>query len=100
MKRTRPTRTNFKSFINKNKDRLYIKLCSKFCSMTDGIERLKDDFRKVEETDWQQTNTLGISGLWLVGSSCDLFTIYDDGEFEGLEWYNCCGSGIIAIKKN
>ena len=44
-------------------------------------------------------NTLGYEGIWLVGSSRDYFKEYDDGVHQGISFSNCCGSGVVAIKK-
>lgn len=43
-------------------------------------------------------NNLGIQGVWLVNGSRDSFTAYDDGVFQGIHVYNCCGSFVVAVK--
>lgn len=92
------TRTTVKSFI-KNTEHLYIKCKSRFNGMTDGCDRINDDFDLAVTTSDNYNNTLGIQGAWFVGSSRDWFTEYDDGEFKGIEVYNCCGTFILAAKK-
>jgi hypothetical protein len=92
------TKATFKSFIKKNSGNLFIKNESAFDCYTDCIEhKEKAVFRKVSETNYND-NTLGLKGVWLVGSSNDYFNDYNDGQFKGIECYNCCGSFIIAIK--
>ncbi|AHK11367.1 hypothetical protein F132_20 [Flavobacterium sp. phage 1/32] len=94
------TLATFKSFIKKNKEVLLINQVSKFCGMSDMVEYSKEEaFTKVKEADGNLKNNLGIVGLWLVGSSRDYFTAYEDEKYTGIEVYNCCGSQIIAIAK-
>ena len=95
------TKSTLKSFINKNRVRLYINVTSTFDGMTDACERQHEGFVKAETDNREhcQKNTLGIEGIWLVGSSRDCFEAYEDGTYIGIEFYNCCGSGIVAVKK-
>jgi hypothetical protein len=68
--------------------------------MTDCIERnVGAAFHPIHEAKTFHSNNLGISGLWLVGNSRDWFSSYENDRFTGIEWSNCCGSGIIAISK-
>lgn len=99
MKSQKITLATVKSLINKNAENLYIKLESKFNGMTDGIDFVKDCFTKTESTSSNIKNTLGINGAWFVGSSNDYFTSFENNNFIGVEIYNCCGSFILAIKK-
>lgn len=92
------TRATFKSFIKKNLGNLYLKVKSEFDGMTDGVEQVKGEFEKVKPTVGYFEHKLNISGLWLVGHR-DYFENYDDGIYTGIAYSNCCGSGVVAIKK-
>jgi len=95
------TRATIKSFIlreMKNKN-LYVKVKSSFDGMTDCVQDVKDEFRKVEKIDFDDKYTLGIIGLWLVGSSRDYFTEWSDDNFIGYKIYNSCGTSILAMKR-
>lgn len=93
------TRATLKSFIKKNRSNLCLKVESDFNGMTDCVERVEDNFSPITESTRNETNTLGINGVWLVGDSRDYFSSYDNGVYTGIECYNCCGSFILAIKK-
>ena len=92
------TKTTFKSFIKNNKE-LFIKVTSSFDGYTDCIQyNQKATFKKVETSNFSIDNTLGIDGVWLVGSSRDYFNEYNDGQFKGIKCNNACGSFVIAVK--
>lgn len=101
MSTKRITRAGFKSFLNKNVGKLFLKVESDFNGMTDCVEHIEDSFSKIEKDENvnRLDHTLGYGGLWLVGNSRDWFTEYEDSLYKGISWYNCCGSGTIAIKK-
>lgn len=83
-----------KAFIRKNADRLLVKELSDFNGMTDSVERV--------EMDWKEISAdlaLGAEGVWLVGNSRDYVTPYETETHTGFKIYNCCGSGVVAIKK-
>ena len=68
--------------------------------MTDGIEPASDkSFKPVTITDEHYEHTLGISGVWLVGSSRDFFSPYDENGIVGIDVSNCCGHFIIGVRK-
>lgn len=95
------TRATIKSFVNKNKSSLYIKVKSDFNSMTDCVEAQQGGFTKVKSDEWANQNekyTLGVRGLWLVGNSRDSFKPYNEEGFNGYEVSNCCGVSIIATR--
>lgn len=95
------TKATFKSFINKNIDKLLIRVESDFDGMTDGIESFGDaKFVPIKKKELNTEHTLGIEGIWLVGHSSDYFKKYEDDKYIGIHYYNCCGSGTIAIKNN
>lgn len=95
---TKTTKTTFKSFIKKNRANLLIRVDSKFDGMSDMVERVKDDFGPIVETEAHLEHTLGIQGLWLVLGGGDRFRPYEKDGFVGIEVYNCCGSCVIAIR--
>lgn len=122
---TKTTKTTFKSFIKKNAGNLFIQEISDFDGMSDMVEftpskqrkfvELKKktlsemDYRIAEERGtsrerlddctFNSKNTLGYIGIWLVDSSSNWFTPYEDDQFQGIEVYNCCGSFIVATPK-
>jgi hypothetical protein len=90
------TMATVKSFIKNNFSNLCIRTESHFNGMTDGVDYIKGaQFESVIHSTNNINNTLGVSGAWFVGSSRDYF---NNGEFEGVEVYNACGSFVIAIK--
>ena len=94
------TRATLNSFINKNRDKLWIKCESSFDGMVDMVTQDQHaEFNFAQETIRSVKNTLGINGLWLVGQSRDYFTAYEDAEFKGIDCYNCCGNAIVAVRK-
>lgn len=96
------TRATFKSFVNKNRDKLLAKVNSSFDGMTDGIVYVKDAEyapAKKANVDYANENNLGFSAIWLVGSSRDYFTLIDNEKYFGYSVYNCCGSFEVVIEK-
>jgi hypothetical protein len=98
---TKITLATVKSFINKNKGHLLIKVKSKFDGMVDGVRDLEDlGFQRALPDDIHTSNTLGIRGAWFVKGSRDHLTAYEDSNIKGFSIYNCCGSFILGIYKN
>lgn len=97
------TKTTFKSFVKKNEGKLFIQVQSDFDPMVDCVMPNNDKaFKKLEKkegTTYQLDHDLGYNGIWLVGSSRDWFEAYEDDNFIGYEYYNCCGSALVVIKK-
>lgn len=95
------TLATLKSFIRKNSDKLYINLRSKFSGMTDGIEKVGNSFEPVtiDNEHVNASHTLGIAGAWIVGSSRDWLSHYEDETYTGIDVSNSCGHFILAIKK-
>jgi hypothetical protein len=91
------TRATFKSFINKNRDKLFIRTLSNFDPMEDGVRNVEDSFHPVmfDERGFD-VNTLGILGIWLTRR--DSFNRFFKDGFTGIEVYNCCGHFIVAVK--
>lgn len=94
----RITRATIKSFINKNKDRLVIKLHSNFDGMVDCVMPVNDTFRPAQPTSGMPAYTLGIEGVWLVSGSNNYFSLVDDGKYFGYHVSNSCGSFTIAVE--
>jgi hypothetical protein len=93
------TKATLKSFVNKNRDNLYIRVDTKFDGMVDCVMETRSiNMEKVKSRSDYIDHTLGISGVWLVGRSRDYFSQYTDGLYEGIRVYNCCGSFILAVK--
>ena len=98
LKTKKITLATLKSFINKNE--VYIKMESSFDGMSDMIEYDKNaKYMPAQKTDNNVKNTLGLNGLWLVGSSRNYFRYFEDENFYGIDVTNCCGSSLIAVKK-
>lgn len=95
------TRATFKSFINKNRDNLFIKVKSNFNSSVDGVEFVANQFDRIVSADIEFSNNYGIQGVWLVGTvGGNSFTQYESDDFVGISVYNSCGSFVIAAKVN
>jgi len=88
------TLATLKSFIRKNADSLFCKTRSRFDGMTDSIEQVEDFFGSVSAE-----KALGLQGVYIVGGSRDRFRHFEDESFIGIEVSNCCGRGILAVKK-
>ena len=101
MKPKKPTKATFKSFIRKNKDRLYVKEVSRFNDMVDGVDEVNGEWQKVKTVDLERLkgDYEIIKGVWLVGDGRDYFDYYEDKEYKGIRLFNSCGRSIVAIKK-
>jgi hypothetical protein len=85
----------------KRADKLFVKEESSFSGMTDCVEHiLGAEFKPTKMTSDVSFYKTGIQGVYTVGSSRDYLTKYETAELIGIEVYNCCGSSILAIKKN
>ena len=95
----RITRATFKAFITRNRANLMIRTESSFDGMTDCVERTgAREFRPVEDArSGCENNTLGIQGVWLVGSSRDWFSAFNADGLTGIHVSNCCGSFTVAV---
>ena len=95
------TRSTFKTFIKKNQGKLFVKQVSHFDGMYDCSMNIPNaKFDKAEDTLTSFENTLGIRGVWLVGSSRDNFYNYEDDYYQGFEVYNCVSNFMLVIKKD
>ena len=92
------TKATLKSFVRRNDGKLFVNVKSSFDGMTDGCESRNGGFQPQRTADFAD-HTLGIAGIWLVGSSRDYFKAYDKDDYEGIEVSNCCGYFIVAVKK-
>jgi hypothetical protein len=95
------TKATFKSFLRKNSEKLLVREESSFDGMVDCVERIKNpQFLPTKPASINcQENTCGIAGIWLVGGSRNTFSVYEDDQYFGYHYYNCCGSGTVVIKK-
>ena len=95
----RITKSTFKSFLKKNEGKLFVQSKSSFDGMVDCVMPTDNkQFVRAEKAYHPCDNNFGIQGVWLVNGSRDSFTAYDDGVFQGIHVYNCCGSFIVAVK--
>lgn len=78
-------------------ENLQIRTKSSFNGMTDGLDYKDSGFAKATTTERSLEHTLGIDGAWFVGQSRDYCTLFDNGQFTGIEVSNCCGHFIIGI---
>lgn len=88
------TMASLKSFIKKNGEKLFVKVETSFDGMTDGIEPVNDNWRSVKQED-----AIGFNGVYCVGQSRDYIHEFEDDKYKGFTVSNCCGRGILAIKK-
>jgi len=93
------TLATFKAFLNKNSDNIFVKELSRFDGMVDCVMNVKDDFSQVKRSENISEHDLGFSGCWLVGSSRDSISVYEDDIYTGFQVYNSCGSWIAATPK-
>ena len=94
------TKATFKSFIRKNIDYLYINVKTEFDGMVDGCEPRHGGFKPIQLSPAvAHEHSLFIGGLYLVNGGDDRFYHYEDENFMGIEYCNCCGRGILAIAK-
>lgn len=93
------TKATVKSFVNKNRDNLFISTRTKFNIMTDSVDMLEDrGFGKITTPSVEHPNNLNIQGVWITRDG-NSFQAYDDGVFTGYSVWNCCGEFILAVKK-
>jgi len=95
------TLATLKTFLNKNASNIYIKVESRFDGMTDCVERVEDEFRHVTRAESEKVRDydLGFSGLYLVGSSRDSISAFENEKYTGFHVYNCTGSCTVATPK-
>lgn len=93
------TIATLKSFIRKNKGKIYANFHISFDGMTDGLESIHNGWNPAQETIGHNKHTLGIRGVWVVGRSKDYCTKYSDDKFDGIEVSNSCGNFTLGVKK-
>lgn len=95
------TKATLKAFIRKNSDNLHFLQESYFDGMSDGTEYVRD--AKIVKVDASKINfdraDLGLPGAWLVSSSGNYFSVYENEKYKGIHVYNCCGSWNVMIPK-
>lgn len=93
------TKATFKSFIRKSGKNLLLKINSDFDGTIDGLRCFENSkFKPAEFTSSMLVNTLGVTGLWLNRSDND-FKKFETADLIGIHYSNCCGSGVIAVRK-
>jgi hypothetical protein len=97
----RRTKTNFKSFIQKNAANLLVKVNSEFDSMSDCVRTADGAWRMVEQSaiELDKPYTMGIDGVWLVGGGRDWFEHYETDAVIGIRGFNCCGFFTVAVAR-
>lgn len=95
----RITLATLKAFLNKHSDNIFIKELSRFDGMVDCVMPTKDDFSQVKRKEDITDHDLGFAGCWIVGSSRDSISVYEDDIYTGFQVYNSCGSWIAATPK-
>ena len=97
---SKPTLATLKSFVKKNSDQLFLKMMGSFDGMIDGIyyEKNPPFIHTLPGSAGFSENTLGFSGIWLVGGSRDHISTFQTKSFIGYEVYNSCGSFVVAIE--
>ena len=112
MKTKKITRATVKAFIKRNRENLLIKVESDFDGMQDMVVSVEDTFTPAEprkywdrergcevEGNPENQNTMGLVGVWFVGSGRDSCSAYETEFYRGFRVSNCCGSWIVAIAK-
>jgi len=93
------TKATLKSFINKNRDNLYLKVKSSFDGSVDSTIYLKDpQFKKAVASKYPSKENMGIEGVWVVDKP-NLFSSYKEDGWTGIEVFNCCAHFVVAIKE-
>ena len=92
------TKATFKSFIKKNEGKLFTVRKTRFDGMTDSVENTGSEISPAVKTESHVDHTLGLAAVWLVGGGRDYFSHYEKNGFVGIEFYNSCGSGIVAVQ--
>lgn len=93
------TLATLKSFAKRNENNIFFKVKSDFDGMTDCVQSVKSNWQKSEIVEPNNYYQSGIKGIYTVGSSRDYFGIYEDEKYFGIRVSNCCGSSILAVKK-
>jgi len=94
------TLATLKSFAKRNENNLYVMEKSRFSGMSDMVEQTENpEFIKTEITDNTRYYATGIQGVYTVGSSRDYFNYFENKNYIGIKVYNCCGSCVLAAKK-
>jgi len=97
------TRATLKSFIEKNKDNLFINVQSVFdnAHKRNGMESSLEGWVEAKETPCNNDTTFEIEHVLIVRGCTggNNFYYFDDGVYQGIGYRNCAGNGIIAVKK-
>lgn len=100
-KQKKITLATIKSFVRKNKGKLFIFVKSTFDPMIDCVMPTTNKrFVRANKTDYSYQYSLGIEYACFVGRGADMFRPYEDSQYIGYNVYNCCGEFNLAIKKS
>lgn len=102
-----------KAFIRKNREKLLIKVTSRFDSMVDGVRSTdKEQFTPALDAEYydretgemvkvpsEDRSTAGIHGVWFVCGGGDWCQAFETETHIGYEVSNCCGSWSVAVAK-
>lgn len=95
MKAKKTTMATVKAFIRKNSENLFVKVESSFDGMTDCVEKVEDDFRKVNTEEVFNTRV----GVFISDTTKNYIKPFENENFKGFSISNCCGRGIVATTK-
>jgi hypothetical protein len=95
------TKASLKSFVKKNFDNLLVKQISDFDGMQDCVVHASNpEFRPVQKSAIASEHTLGVQGLWLVGSSRDYLRRYEANGLVIVSVSNACGRTELAVPQD
>lgn len=92
------TLATIKSFVRKNRDKLWISNRSDFDGMVDCVMPCSGKWREARKTDRLLDNNLGIAGAWFVLRGGDWYSAYNANGFVGYHISNSCGDFNLAVK--
>lgn len=98
---TKPTIATVKNFINRNINRLLIKVSSDFDGMTDCVTSSGCEKRFVPVSSSSNPlpkYNLGLRGVWFTNGRNEVY-YFENETHVGYEVSNCCGSWTVAILK-
>jgi len=90
----RITKATLNAFIAKAKN-LFVDQLSSFDGMEDMVTANKNP--KISEV--SKADAIGHKGVYLVRSSRNSFTFFENENYYGIEVYNCCGCGVLMTEK-
>jgi hypothetical protein len=93
------TKSTLKAFINRAGEALVVREISDINPYTDCVETNPDSkFKKPTRTADNLDYTLGIGEVWVTKSTS--YRLWKGDGYIGIYWFNCCGSGIVAVENS